>query len=252
MSLQHTADNGISSEDLAAGEAGIKNLDTQVASRGVSSGERLEYAKALAMLGLGPSVIADLTGWQATFAKKICVSMGTTVKGGRMRSSLLEIMRVPVLHSTCSRFVMAIEHQMQFWGENRLTARSFMGAVNYIKATMPAEAMQIPSTALYSIAVETAKRTMKTVTCSRCRGHYAQASLESRLTDMLVYDCPFCRQIAAIIPGKGRRAETEMPTSMAELNLRGAITRFPSKGAEGTTVRAVMGLVYGGGSARRA
>lgn len=225
-------------------------LDLKIGNRGLSSAERVEDAKQLAMMGLGPSVIAELTGWQHSFARQVCEKVGGRSRGGRMRTGLLEILRVPVLHTTCSRFVMAIEHQMQFWNEKRLTSRVFLGAVKYVRITMPDEIKQVPASALYSIAMETVKRTVRVTCCSRCRGWYAQASLESRLTDMIVYDCSYCRQVAAIIPNRNKNGDPVIPVSLAELNLRGTLSRYPSKGAEGVEVRAVMDLVHSIGSRR--
>lgn len=213
--------------------------------RGLSSAERLEDAKQLALMGFGPAIVVEMTHWQHSFARRLCDRVNNRkVRGGRLRSSLVEIFRIPVLHTTLSRFVMAIEHQLAFWGgERRLNSRVFLGAVNFVRTTMPEEFRQIPATALYSVALETCKRTVKLVTCSRCRGHYAQAGVESRLTDLVVYDCPFCRQIAAIVKPKSETGD-EVPTSLANLKLREPIKRFPSKGADGHTVRAVLSLVY--------
>jgi len=251
-SARNRADEEGSFDAAALGDNASDTLDLKVGNRGLSSSERVEDAKQLARMGLGPSVIAELTGWQHSFARQVCEKVGGRSRGGRMRTGLLEILRVPVLHATCSRFVMAIEHQLQFWGEKRLTSRVFLGAVHYVNITMPDEIKQIPASALYSIAVETVKRTVKVTCCSRCRGSYAQASLESRLTDMIVYDCPFCRQVAAIIPNRSKNGEPVIPVSLSELNLRGTLSRYPSKGADGVEVRAVLDLVHSIGSRRAA
>lgn len=244
--------NAADAFDNIDSEDGLTELSLQEGLRGLSSAQRLQDAIELAKLGLGPGPIAELTHWQHSFTKKIVDKISGRSRGGRMRTGLTEVFRVPVLHATVSRFCMALEHQLQFWQEKRLSSRGFLSAVSFVKATMPAEMQNMPATALYSIANEAVKGTVKVVSCSRCRGCYAQATIESRLTDMVVYDCPFCRQVAAMSPGRTRHGDAILPVSLADLNLRGPMTRYPSKGADSQVVRAVIGLVHsiGSGAAR--
>lgn len=207
--------------------------------------ERMQDARTLAEMGLGPRIVGEMTGWPATLVKKLCDRAGTQFRGGKARTDLEELIKIPLIHSAISVFVQAVEHQATFWGDTRLTSRTFVRATQFAQNSMEDAIGMVPLSGLYSIAVETMKGTIRTTTCRTCRSCYAQVSLASKLTGRTVFDCPFCRLVNLMLPSQRRCVENCVPTSFADLNLRTPIKRYLSRAADSNDVRAVVALAYG-------
>jgi len=228
-----------------AGGTNLSELSLAIISTG-----RVDEAKDLAELGFGPAVIASLTGWPDRYAKKISDKANRKNRGGKVRSELKDTVKVPLLHSALSRFVMCIEHQLKFWGDSRISSRVFLAAFRYTTETMPDATMHIPASGFYSVAQEVLKGTVRTTRCKQCRNSYAHISVESGLTGPGEYDCPFCRMVNLMLPSRKRSIQNCVPSSFADMNLRGPLTRFSRDGAGGQDVRAVMALAFGAVSKR--
>lgn len=207
--------------------------------------EQIADARALADMGFAPGVIRDVTAWPDNFVRRMFHGAGTKARGGKLRSDLSDLVRVPRYHAAMGEFVMALEHQLAFWGDRWLTARCLVRAMQYVQTLSPEVIEHIPVTGFYSVAKSVVDGSSKSATCKQCRGHYAHFSLASGLTSNMVFDCPICRLISLMLPTARRADKVSLPTSFADLNLRTPLTRFVSRGADTHEVRGVISLAYG-------
>lgn len=210
-----------------------------------SNSERVNEVRVLAALGLGPTIIAELTQWPCNFVRKLCDKAGRRSRGGKARTELGDLIKMPLVHAAVSQFVQAVEHQAEFWGDTRLTSRVFVRAYEFAQMSLPDAIEYVPASGMYSIATKTMERTVRTMTCKTCKYCYAQMSLESGLTGMTVFDCPLCRLLNLMLPSQRRSIQNCVPTSFADLNLKEPITRFLARPADPADVRAVFALAYG-------
>lgn len=207
--------------------------------------ERVREVRVLADLGLGPRIIAELTTWPSSLVSKLSEKAGRRSRGGKARTELANLVKMPLVHAAISQFVQAVEHQAEFWGDTRLTSRIFVRAHQFAQSAMPDALAWVPASGLYSIATETMQKTVRTTTCRTCKYCYAQMSLESRLTGLTVFDCPLCRLLNMMLPSQRRSIQNCVPTSFADLNLREPFKRFLARPADPADVRAVFALAYG-------
>lgn len=217
----------------------------QLLARMIACPERARDARVLAEMGFGPGIISTLTGWPSKYGRVVCERYGRRHRGGKARSELAEIVKVPMCHSAISQFVMAVEHQLEYWGDTRLTTRVLVRAIQYTQDMFPDAMAMIPVSGLYTIAAEALKKTVKTVQCKHCRGSYAQISLASGLTGMVLFDCPVCRMFNLMLKSRKHSVEDCVPTSFADLKLNEPFMRYVSKGADRNVVHAIYALSQG-------
>lgn len=208
----------------------------------------VQDVRYLVETGFPPAMIASLTSWPTARISRLIGRSRRRRKftGGRTRQNLDPILRMPVMHGIVSQFVMSVEHQLQFWGSRRLTARILKNACEHIRFIAPDLAEQIPPSGLFHIATAVLNRHVHTTVCAHCRHRYAVLTEKSAVTGKLAFACPTCRMLSMMIPirtGRTFKVE-ESVTSFDALQLRKPFSRCSRRGGGGAMVRHAVALAY--------
>lgn len=211
-----------------------------------SQADRVADARDLLNYGFSPCVVAVLTGWPRSMLCRLGSRSGMRPKGGRSRTGLIDVMRVPLLHACASVFVQAVEHQLSFWNERSLSSRSFLRSVQYVQLSLPDYFDQLPMSSYYSLAQQVDAGTVKTKTCNACRSHYAHISRASCLTLDVELGCPLCRLLNLMLPSptKTRKRRSPQVVSFADLRLHEPIQRYLRRQVEPGVIRSILNLGY--------
>lgn len=219
--------------------------DTLVAWHNEAHVQDVRY---LVEAGFPPSMIASLTSWPTARISRLIGRSRRRRKftGGRTRQNLDTILRVPVMHGVISQFVMSVEHQLRFWGSQRLTARILRVACEYVHLIAPDLAEQIPPSGLFHVAAAVVNGHAHSAVCLQCRHRYVVLGEKCAVTGDNSFACPMCRMLSMMIPlraGRSFKVE-ESVTSFDSLLLRKPFARCNRRGGGGAMVRHAVALAY--------
>lgn len=167
--------------------------------------ERIEEAEYLIECGMLPALVSELTSWPRRVVRKLIKRAGIKARCGKPRTSLIGILRVPVYHAAISRYVLALDHQIKFFNERKLSSRSVSRAIRYCLEGLPESMVNFVDPSVFPpIGEELLRGNIKITTCRHCDAQYAAFSPQSSLTRDRVFDCPQCRMLAAMVAGNNQ------------------------------------------------
>ena len=214
----------------------------------VRNHQRVEDAIALAGFGLGLRGIQQLTKYPLQVATHIISSSGTKTNSGRRKSSVAEIIRNPLFHAALGMYVVNLEKILQA-SDGQLNVRTFVTSVRQFNLATNGTLVQLHCDLLYAVASSYIAGTTEIRYCTSCRCNYAHISTESGLVRDTIYECPQCREFAALIGGTcavSNNAQCPKPPSnMSQMNLKKPLTRFNSTAPPPALIRGTLQLLVG-------